>query len=175
MTWDWLYVVLSIGWRGQTTKRGPRQNLDSWERLGSAFVAAPPLSKYSKLFIPCRPFLSSSTLFVPSHFIERGGRGGEPLSKQWRKGGCHLYPVPRRTRSKLSSRADSLMSESWINCFKPKGAGHPSPNVPRNVLLQIIKACHYTRCTNSGQPGESGSVFTLLFMVSEHSKEKLAV
>lgn len=72
-----LVICSAVYWLArQTTKRGPRQNLDSWERLGSAFVAAPPLSKYSKLFIPCRPFLSSSTLFVPSHFIERGGRGG---------------------------------------------------------------------------------------------------
>lgn len=103
MTWNRLYVVLSNGWRGRpaTTKRRLRRHLDSWERLGSAFVAAPPLSKYSKLFIPRRPFLSSGTLFVPSHFIQTWG-GGEKIAlrateQTVEKGACHLYPVPRRT------------------------------------------------------------------------------
>lgn len=70
----------------------PPQQKGAWDGAWihgntSAFVAAPPLSKYSKLLIPRRPFLSSSTLFVPSHFIEAGGRRllSEPLSKQWRK------------------------------------------------------------------------------------------
>lgn len=86
-------VVLIAGDAEPPQQKGRlRRRLDSWERLGSAFVAAPPLSKYSKLFIPRRPFLSSGTLFAPSHFIQAGGGdeavGGllsEPLSKQWRK------------------------------------------------------------------------------------------
>lgn len=73
---------------GSTAGRRLIRHLDSWERRSSAFVAAPPLSKYSKLFTPRRPFLSSSTLFMPSHFFHGAGEGGslrEPLSKQWRK------------------------------------------------------------------------------------------
>lgn len=101
-------VVSELATQKKERKGGRRRRrLDSWERLGSAFVA-PPLSKYSKLFIPPPAFLSSGTLFVPSHFIQpwrrRSGGGGrrllsEPLSKQCgeKKGACHLYSVPRRT------------------------------------------------------------------------------
>lgn len=76
-----------------------RQRVDSWERRGAAFVAAPPLSKYSKLFTPRRPFLPSSTLFMSSHFIQGQERGDRRRATEQtvEKGGCHLYPVPRRT------------------------------------------------------------------------------
>lgn len=135
---------------GPTEGRRLIHLLDSWERCSSAFVAAPPLSKYSKLFTPRRPFLSSSTLFMASHFFHGAGEGGslrEPLSKQWRKEAAIFTLFPGEPAflffylsSKLSNWAQSLMSESWINSFKPKGAGHPSPNSPWNVLLEIIKA-----------------------------------
>lgn len=142
----WSYIVQT----GPTAGGRLIHHLDSWERRSSAFVAVPPLSKYSKLFTPCRPFLSSSTLFMPSHFFHGAGEGGllrEPLSKQWRKEAAIFTLFPGEPAflffylsSKLSNWAQSLMSESWINSFKPKGAGHPSPNRPWNVLLEIIKA-----------------------------------
>lgn len=100
--------------------------------------------------LPAGPFLSSSTLFMASHFFHGAGEGGslrEPLSKQWRKEAAIFTLFPGEPAflffylsSKLSNWAQSLMSESWINSFKPKGAGHPSPNRPWNVLLEIIKA-----------------------------------
>lgn len=76
--------MLSEGWgRGPaTTKRRPRRRLDSWERL-VCFVAAPPLSKYSRLLIPRRPFLS---LFVPSHFIQ-ACRGEDCSQSHWANSG----------------------------------------------------------------------------------------
>lgn len=90
-----------VTWRaGRWCRRPLIRHLDSWERRSSAFVAAPPLSKYCKLFTPRRPFLSSSTLFIPSHFIQRAGEGGiapRATEQTVEKGGCHLYPVPRRT------------------------------------------------------------------------------
>lgn len=182
MAWNQLYVVLFNNWRRRpaTTKRRLRRRLDSWERLGSAFVAAPPLSKYSKLFIPRRPFLSSGTLFVPSHFIQAGGKIALRATEQTvEKGACHLYSVPRRTClfyffiSAPSCRAESLMSESWINCFKPEGRATHHQTLPEMFYWRLLKLSHYTRWTNIGQQKEPNSVFSLLFMVSNHFREKL--
>lgn len=183
MTWNQLYVVLSNSWRRRpaSTKRRLRRRLDSWERRGSAFVAAPPLSKYSKLFIPRRPFLSFGTLFVPSHFIQAGGKIALRATEQTvEKGACHLYSVPRRTclflffylSSKLSSWAGSLMSESWINCFKPKGRATRLQMLPEMLYWRLLKLPRYTRCTNIGPQKESNAVFSLLFMVLNHFTQK---
>lgn len=186
MTWNRLYVVLSNGWRGRpaTTKRRLRRHLDSWERLGSAFVAAPPLSKYSKLFIPRRPFLSSGTLFVPSHFIQTWGGGEDCSQSHWANSGERSLPsLPCSQEnlpflffylsSKLSSWAESLMSESWINCFKPKGPATHHQTLPEMFYWRLLKLSHYTRCTNTGQQKEPSSVFNLLFMVLNHSEVRL--
>ena len=100
MTWNREYVVLlnSLRHRPATTKRRLRRRLDSWECRVSAFVASPPLSKYSKLLILCQPFLSCGTLFVPSHFFQAGGKIALRATEQTvEKGACHLYSVPRRT------------------------------------------------------------------------------
>lgn len=171
MTWNQLYVVLSNSWRRRpaTTKRRLRRRLDSWERLGSAFVAAPPLSKYSKLFIPRRPFLSSGTLFVPSHFIQPGGE--DCSQSHWANSGekslpsllCSQENLPFLIffylSSKRSSWAQSLMSESWINCFKPKGRATHHQTLPEMFYWRLLKLSHYTRCTNIGQQKGSGSCF----------------
>ena len=135
--------------RAATTKRRLRRRLDSWERLGSAFVAAPPLSKYSKLFIPRRPFLSSGTLFVPSHFIQaEGGRLlSEPLCKQCRKGACHLYSVPRRTcLFYFFIWAPSCRAEPRVWCQKAElialsqRGGPPITKRSLKCFIEIIKA-----------------------------------
>lgn len=160
-------------------------HLDSWERRSSAFVAAPPLSKYSKLFSPRRPFLSSSTLFLPSHFFHGAGEGGslrEPLSKQWRKEAAIFTLFPGEPAflffylsPKLSNWAQSLMSESWINSFKPKGAGHPSPNRPWNVLLEIIKAFprQHRQILGSQKPPALLSLLYWWFKVSQTKRSCL--
>lgn len=105
---------------------------------------------------------------------ERGGSLREPLSKQWRKEAAIFTLFPGEPAflffylsSKLSSWAQSLMSESWINSFKPKGAGHPSPNPPWNVLLEIIKAFPL-HTTNIGQSKASSAASSLLFIVLKH-------
>lgn len=161
MTWNQLYVVLSNSWRRRpaSTKRRQRRRLDSWERSGSAFVAAPPLSKYSKLFIPRRPFLSFSTLFVPSHFIQAGG--GDCSQSHWANSGERSLPSLLCSQenlpflffylsSKLSSWARSLMSESWINCFKPKGRARRLQMLHEMFYRRLLKLSRYTRCTNIG-------------------------
>lgn len=114
------------------------------------------------------------------------GWGGEKIAlrateQTVEKGACHLYPVPRRTclflffylSSKLSSWAESLMSESWINCFKPKGPATHHQTLPEMFYWRLLKLSHYTRCTNTGQQKEPSSVFNLLFMVLNHSEVRL--
>ena len=184
MTWNRLYVALTNSWRRRpaTTKRRLRRRLDSWESRGSAFVAAPPLSKYSKLFIPRRPFLSSTTLFVPSHFIEAGG--GEDCSQShWANSGerslpsllCSQENLPFlffHFSSKLSSWANSLMSESWINCFKPRGRATHHQTLPEMFYRRLLKISRYTRCTNIARQKESDLIFCLLIMVLNNFREK---
>lgn len=75
--------------------------------------------------------------------------------------------------SKLSSWAESLMSESWINCFKPKGPATHHQTLPEMFYWRLLKLSHYTRCTNTGQQKEPSSVFNLLFMVLNHSEVRL--
>ena len=150
MAWNQLYVVLFNNWRRRpaTTKRRLRRRLDSWERLGSAFVAAPPLSKYSKLFIPRRPFLSSGTLFVPSHFIQAGGKIALRATEQTvEKGACHLYSVPRRTCLFFYFFLFQLQAvELRVWCQKAElialsqRGGPPITKRSPKCLLEIIKA-----------------------------------
>lgn len=96
----------------------------------------------------------------------RWGRGGGGIAlrateQTVEKGACHLYSVPRRTclflffylSSKLPSWAQSFMSESWINCFKPKGrATHhqkkKKKRSPEMFYWRLLKLSQHTRCTN---------------------------
>lgn len=75
--------------------------------------------------------------------------------------------------SKLSRWARSLMSESWINCFKPKGRATHHQTLPEMFYWRLLKLSRYTRCTNIGQQGESNSVFSPLFLVLNHFKVKM--
>lgn len=72
-----------------------------------------------------------------------------------------------------SCRAESLMSESWINCFKPEGRATHHQTLPEMFYWRLLKLSHYTRWTNIGQQKAPNSVFSLLFMVSNHFREKL--
>lgn len=85
---------------GSTAGRRLIRHLDSWERRSSAFVAAPPLSKYSKLFTPRRAFSLLQHIVYGLTFLSwcrRGGIAARATEQTVEKGGCHLYPVPRRT------------------------------------------------------------------------------
>lgn len=133
---------------------------------------------------PAGPFSPPAHCLCPRISFRLGGGGKIALratEQTVEKGACHLYPVPRRTclflffylSSKLSSWAESLMSESWINCFKPKGPATHHQTLPEMFYWRLLKLSHYTRCTNTGRQEEPSSVFNLLFMVLNHSEVRL--
>lgn len=104
----------------------------------------------------------------------RAQEGGDRCESHWANSGERRLPSLPCSQENLpfyffiwapSCRAEpSLMSESWIKSFKPKGAGHPSPNTPCNVLLEIIRALPL-HTTNTGPSKAPSSASTPLFIV----------
>lgn len=60
--------------------------------------------------------------------------------------------------SKLSSWAQGLMSESWINCFKPTGRATHHQTLPQMFYWRLLKLSRYTGCTNIRQGTETPTV-----------------
>lgn len=175
-----LYVVLSNSWwrRPATTKRRLRRRLDSWEHFclcGSSSTEQILQTVHSQ---PALSLLRHIVCALAFH----SGWGGEDCSpSHWANSGERSLPsllcsqenlpfIIFYLSSKLLSWADSLMSESWINCFKPKRRATHHQTLPEMFYWRLLKLSRYTRCTNIGQ---QNSVFSLLLTIWNHVKEKL--
>lgn len=135
---------------------------------------------------PAGPFSPPPHCLCPriSFRMEDGGGRGGCSQSHWANSGERILPSLLCSQenfaflnffylsSKLSSWAQSLMSESWINCFKPKGRATHHQTLPEMFYWRLLKLSLYTRCTNIGAAEESNSVSSLLFMVLNHLKEK---